>query len=193
MTRVIIFIDGSNFYHLCNDSLGTNNIEFGAFCKKLCDGRDLVQIRYYNAAQKQQTAPVAYKNQQKFFARIRKIEKLVIILGKLKKRGIKCPICQDLIKTCPLCKHIIFNLVEKNTDVNFAIDVVRLAYEDEYDVGILVTGDGDFSGAVKLGQKIGKKFEHARFGFGYSSELNSICDTTILLTPEYFTDCYLSY
>lgn len=187
----MVFIDGSNFYHLCKTSLGTTNIEFGAFANKLCNGRELIEIRYYNAAQNQQINPHAYCEQQKFLARIRLIKNLVVKLGKLKKRPIKCPRCKKIIEKCPLCQDIIFNLVEKNTDVNLAIDIVRLAYENVYDTAIIVTGDGDFSGAVDLARKYKKRIEHARFSFGYSHELNSKCDAEIILEDKFFEGCFL--
>lgn len=180
MSRVVVFIDGSNFYHSCLESLGTTNIHFDKLARRLSDGRDLGQIRYYNAAKIQQIEPEEYKKQQRFFSKIRQIPKLILILGKLKLRHEKCTECGKKTRY----------FVEKNTDVNIAIDMVDLANRDEFDVAILVTGDGDFSGAVRLVRKFGKEVEHARFRTNYSTELNKACNRQIILDDNYLKDCF---
>ena len=43
---------------------------------------------------------------------------------------------------------------EKGVDVSLAIDLVRLTYEQEYDVAIIVSQDWDFGPAVKLAKQI---------------------------------------
>ncbi|MBD3389029.1 MAG: NYN domain-containing protein [Candidatus Altiarchaeales archaeon] len=193
MTRVIVFIDGSNFYHTCKNHLGTSDIEFRAFCDKLAENNTIVEIGYYTAPVSQQTFPERYQTQQKFFSRIRKIPHLKLILGKLRPRNITCPRCRKIIPLCPECKRKIVSHVEKKTDVNFAVDMVALAFEDKYDTGIIVTGDGDFTSAVKLAQKLNKKIIIAHFARGYSSELNQTCDSEIILDADYMEGCYLDY
>jgi len=180
MDRVTIFIDGSNFYHLCSESLGTTRVNFEKFANKLSKDKDLVSIRYYNAAKIQQLEPEGYKHQQRFLSKIRQIEKLEIILGKLKPREMECEFCGKKSRY----------FVEKNTDVNIAIDLVDLAHKNKYDTAILVTGDGDFSGAVRLIKTFGKKVIHARFEINYSSELNKACNRQIILDDEYLKDCF---
>ncbi len=44
--------------------------------------------------------------------------------------------------------------IEKKVDINIAIDVVSLAYEDAYDTAVLVSGDGDFLPVVKKIKRI---------------------------------------
>lgn len=46
--RVIVFIDGSNFYHRLLDVLGHSRIDdYRLFFEKLVQNRDLVRIIYY--------------------------------------------------------------------------------------------------------------------------------------------------
>lgn len=45
---------------------------------------------------------------------------------------------------------------EKGVDVKIAVDMIKLAYEDMYDVAFLVSGDGDLADAVLLVQELGK-------------------------------------
>ena len=180
MERVVVFIDGSNFYHSCVESLGTARIHIGKIANKLSGNRELKAIRYYNAAKIQHLEPDEYRDQQRFFAKIRQFDKLKLILGKLKVRSEKCTHCGKKTRY----------FVEKNTDVNIAIDIVDLAHKDAYDVAILVTGDGDFSGAVKLVRQFGKEVEHARFERNFSTELNQACNRQIILDDEYLEECF---
>ena len=49
--------------------------------------------------------------------------------------------------------------VEKGVDVGIALDLVMGAYEDRWDVGIVVSGDGDLARAGRLVAETGKRFE----------------------------------
>ena len=46
--RVMVFIDGSNFYHVLNQHFSRNDIKFGKFAEKLAGDRELVRTYYYN-------------------------------------------------------------------------------------------------------------------------------------------------
>ncbi len=46
--------------------------------------------------------------------------------------------------------------VEKKVDVAIAVDLVRMAYEDRYDVAYLLSADADYVTAVKEAQRLGK-------------------------------------
>jgi hypothetical protein len=52
---------------------------------------------------------------------------------------------------------------EKGVDVSLATDLIRLTYEQQYDVAIIVSQDWDFGPAVKLAREIsqvqGRKLE----------------------------------
>lgn len=63
---------------------------------------------------------------------------------------------------------------EKGVDTQIAIEMVRCAWENLYDVGVLVTEDKDFVPAVDYLKGKGIKFLHARFpNFGF--ELRKHC------------------
>ena len=67
MERLVIFIDGSNFYHGLKEEMGKAGIDFATFISMLCGERQLVRAYYYNAAVNQQSNPQQYKAQQRFF------------------------------------------------------------------------------------------------------------------------------
>ena len=49
--RVMVFIDGSNLYHVLNQHFSRNDIKFGKFAEKLAGDRELVRTYYYNIKQ----------------------------------------------------------------------------------------------------------------------------------------------
>ena len=62
-----------------------------------------------------------------------------------------------------------------------ATDLIRGAYEDLYDVAIIVSGDEDFIPAIKLSQKNNKKVINAFFPKSSSYLLRNCCDGSINL------------
>jgi uncharacterized LabA/DUF88 family protein len=56
-------------------------------------------------------------------------------------------------------KKISHRPYEKKVDVKIAIDMVSYAYEDAYDIGILVSGDGDFLPVIKKVKSLKKQVE----------------------------------
>ncbi|MGH9861489.1 MAG: NYN domain-containing protein [Candidatus Acidiferrales bacterium] len=65
-----------------------------------------------------------------------------VVFGKLKRRDVRCRLCGGVF-TKP---------EEKQTDVNIAIELLRLAVADRYDKAILISGDTDLLPAVKAVQ-----------------------------------------
>lgn len=63
-------------------------------------------------------------------------------------------------------KKISHRPYEKKVDVKIAIDMVSYAYEDAYDTGILVSGDGDFLPVIKKIKTLNKEVE--LWAFNYS-------------------------
>ena len=139
MKKVMIYIDGSNFYFSVKRKFKCK-IDIEKFCKKLVGENNLVEIKYYIAPVEQFSNPEMYANQQSFFDKLREIKNLNIIFGRLEKRK------RDG-KTY---------FVEKATDVNLALDLVLDAQANLYDEAFLISNDGDFSGAVNA---VIKRFE----------------------------------
>lgn len=184
--KVVIFIDGSNFYHGLKSNHSKTTIDFEKLANKLSQGRKLIRTYYYNAPVNQSEEPARYQSQQKFFSFLHRVPYLETTLGRLVKR--------ERINTCSKCKHedkIIFHN-EKGIDVNIAADMLIMAFKNLYDTAILISGDGDFDKAIKGVKDIGKHVENAYFNRGHSNQLMKICDKFIELNAEYLKDCWLA-
>ena len=169
--RVAIFVDGSNFYHSVKEMLGLhdNQIAFAKLIGLLRQTRLLIGTYYYNASLDRGYNEEVYWKQQKFFGELRKIPDFHVVLCNIRK--IKRPDGK-------------IEFAVKGDDIYLATDMLSFAYENKYDVAVLVSGDGDFVPAIKKVQKLGKRVENAYFSANRSDFLKSVCNTSILLDKE---------
>ncbi len=163
--RVVIFIDGSNFYHSTKKLKIVNKVNFQKLINELIGDRKLVKVFYYNAPLDISANPKIYWNQQKFFNVLRKIPKFKVIICKLRKTKRKGEIKYEV----------------KGDDTHLVSDFVGEAYENFYDTAIIVSGDEDFISPIKRVKKLGKKIENAYFSLSSSYNLRNACDYSIKL------------
>ena len=139
---VEVFVDGPNF-HLAQQQEGIHvRVDLNLLARRLSKGFRLVKLNYY-------TSPLpnagtsSYRAQQRFFAQIARSARIELVLGRNEPR---------IDRLSGRRYH-----VEKETDVNLAVDMVVGAYRDRYDVAMLVAGDTDYVRAVQALQERGKK------------------------------------
>lgn len=66
------------------------------------------------------------------------------------KSSPKCPQCYAEITHCPHCSERIKGSAEKGVDTLIATDMIRLAWEEAYDIAVLATLDADLIPAVEF-------------------------------------------
>ena len=164
--RVAIFIDGSNLYHALRSSFRRYDINFTEFASKLCGSRRLFRTYYYNVLQDPIQRPDAHREQQEFLDILRKTLYLEVRLGSTK-------IAQGIP-------------VEKGMDIMLATDLLYFAWNDFYDVALLVSGDSDFAYALQAVKNMGKHVEVAYFESGVSKDLLNVADNRHLLDRGFF-------
>jgi uncharacterized LabA/DUF88 family protein len=171
MKRVAVFIDGNNFYFGLKRVYGNEkdaiNFNFEKFCNFISGNRELTDIFYYNAPLDITQDPDKYKNQQRFFDKLRRVQKMHLVLCKLLKRRIS-----GTDK---------FFYVLKEDDIHMAGDMIKGAFKDSYDIAVLVSGDGDFVPAVRIVREEGKEVENIYFKKSASTNLKQNCDTSFML------------
>jgi uncharacterized LabA/DUF88 family protein len=169
-----VFIDGANFYNACRENLGgRTDVSFGSFAAFLVgSGRSLVRTYYYACALPPDHDPDARKSQQRFFTALQHVPYTELRYGKLVKRDVECPACNDRRA----------RYQEKGVDMRIGVDMLAGASTNLYDVGILVSGDGDLVEAVRAVKNLGKHVELATFAKGRSFELASAADVITELT-----------
>lgn len=162
--RAAIFIDGSNLYHnLKRYKIKTN---FENIVKKIETKREIVDIFYYTALLDKSIDEKRYNSHKSFLDKIKQIPNFNIVLCNLRRM---------------MLEDGKIDFAIKGDDVHLATDLIKGAYENLYDIAIIVSGDADFIPAIKLAQKNGKKVINAFFPKSSSYQLRNCCNGSINL------------
>ena len=132
MANVMIFIDGSNLHWGIvgyNKENHTNlRIDYNKLIQLLLKGRTLIRVIYYCSS------PLPPNPSQ------------IRFLGYLRSLSIQVIEKPLKVRHDPSTK--IDHYVEKGVDVALAIDLIGMAWENAYDVAVVVSGDADYRGPV---------------------------------------------
>jgi len=174
MKRIAVFIDGNNFYFGLRKLYGKNkNLKtfgFEKFSKFLAGKGKVVAIYYYNALLDKEHNPEKYESQKEFFEKLKQIPDFHLVLCKLLKRNIT-----GTDK---------FYYIIKEDDIHMAVDMVENACDDNFDLAVLVSGDGDFVPAVRSVKKKNKIVRNIYFKNSSSRTLKDFCDESLELTKD---------
>lgn len=167
--RVIILIDGSNFYHYAKE-LGFQlpiQFDYEGLGEKLADGREIVSATYYigkvRAKEKDEHSQRLRSNQQRLMAWLARCGWNIEFGHMMKNQGI---------------------FHEKGVDVHIAADLLRGAYKNTYDSAILVSSDTDLIPAIQYVREEGKRLEYVGFAHRPSYGLIKNSTLTKTLTKE---------
>lgn len=137
--RVIAYIDGFNLYFGINEAGLT-------YCKwlniktlithLLLDDQELVGVKYFTS--RINNEPEKQKRQNTFIEAI-ETTGISIFYGNFIREAVECS----------RCGKIWSNSNEKMTDVNIATNLLIDAFQDKYDVAILISGDSDLVPPIK--------------------------------------------
>ncbi|MSU55903.1 MAG: NYN domain-containing protein [Candidatus Taylorbacteria bacterium] len=175
--RVILFIDGNNFYYKLKDITAEKkeilkllDFDYASFARNLIKSNTLAEIRYYVGAIRRQSGPnkekseKLYASQQKLIAKLQQ-QHIAVILGNL-------------------IQHPDKSFHEKGVDVRIAVEMIRLARENKYDIGYLLSSDTDLVPAVEEVRSFNKRVVYVGVSKGQSFGLTKASNNTILLRDE---------
>ncbi|MFT4261006.1 MAG: NYN domain-containing protein [Candidatus Woesearchaeota archaeon] len=171
MERISVYIDGANFFgglRTINSKYTDFKFDFYKYINHITSNKKLVSVKYYNASLKQNINPDLFKNQQKFFERLRNYKHYTVIL------------CKRQSRNGPDGEY--FSI--KGDYIHLAIDMLNDAWENKFDKAILISGDGDFSPLVKYVKKKSKKVESHHFKENISLDLAKNCDSNIIIDKK---------
>jgi len=159
----MIFVDGSNLYGstMTYDKSAPAKIDFELFSAQLikaCKAESYEGTYYYCSYAP--TLPGQTAEQKEGLNRLMKFyEAIEYKTGYTVKKSVR-KVRETHCKKCD-AKTII--TVEKGTDSSLITDMLSLAWEDAFDIAILVSDDADFRPAVEFLRGKGKKVYHATF------------------------------
>jgi uncharacterized LabA/DUF88 family protein len=163
MSRVCVFIDGSNLYFALKRNNKMTRVDYYQFSLALAGkDRKLVRTFYYNATFDSAHFSDKAKSQQSFFDSLDRTPYLELRLGRIiqNREG---------------------HRMEKGVDVRMAGDMVYYAARDFYDTAIVVTEDQDFAPAMGLVKDLGKHVELAAFPDAQNREMVRAADRVLAL------------
>lgn len=173
--RAFVFIDGSNFYFRLHDlraeipgKFSLLEFDYRRFAEWLVKPNELVEIRYYVGALKRKNSSEKsermYADQQKLLARLQQ-QSVSVTLGQL-------------------IQHPDRSFHEKGVDVRLAVEMIRFARADEYDIAYLLSSDTDLVAAIEEVRSFGKKVQYVGIAKGQSFGLTKVADDVRLLRPD---------
>jgi uncharacterized LabA/DUF88 family protein len=176
LPKLEIFIDGTNFFLSClNDGI-PYHVDLNLLANQLGRGFHFGKLRYYTSPMPH-TDNQAYRRQQKFFEQLQRSRRIELVLGRHEPRTDRYGQRYH---------------VEKETDVNLAVDMVTGAYEDRFDVAMLVAGDTDYVRAIRAVQARGKRVVWCHLpGQRHTHQLAQLCDEKRELTEKFLRTCSL--
>src|SRR2546426_4815283 len=141
--RAVAFIDGQNLFNAAKKAFGYTypNYDILALCKAVClnAGWELTQIRFYTGI------PDSSDRRHAFW-----VAKLAA-MGRQSIHVCSRPLryLNKVVKLADGSEQAILVGEEKGIDVRIAIDVIRMAHHQEYDVAIVFSQDQDLAEAAK--------------------------------------------
>lgn len=181
MERVIAFIDGFNLYHSIAEDPAYRKykwLDLRKLVELLVPPGDLHEIYYFTALALWDPEKA---NRHKIYIRALESAGIRVVYGQFKRRD----------RFCPKCRTDYTAHEEKQTDVNIAIHLLKLAIEDRYDTALVLSGDSDLIPSVKA---VKSTFASKRIGVVIpigrrAEELKMECDFHIKLREKNLAKC----
>jgi uncharacterized LabA/DUF88 family protein len=155
--RIIIFFDARNIKS-SSEMMTDWLFSYSGFIDYFARNAHVVRSYFYDAS----PHPTQYTNaRKKFYSHLRSLGTSL----RLKELDPKHP-------------------TQKGVDIYLTADMISLAYEDAYDVALIVSGDGDYKALVDLVKSKGKKVWVASFSASLSNALREVADKIILIENQ---------
>ena len=161
MKKILVLIDGFNFYHRLKDYQYKYKecvkwLSYPRLIMQYFDNYSDYEFEYiYFSAKADFRGDDVVQRHEKYIEALN-LDNVKVVLGQFKKKEInrckcneRCIGCKGHQDKTPLIKH-----EEKNTDVNIAITLLEKALKKEYDKCYILSSDSDFNSAIKRAKEV---------------------------------------
>lgn len=152
-----IFFDGQNLYRSAKTAFGYNypNYDIKLLSERVCMIKDwdLTGIYFYTGVPDPQDNPFWHGFWSRKIAHMGRLG-INIFTGKLRynNEAFRCPSCNA--EYTSLVGH------EKGVDVQIALDIIRLAHDQKFDIAVIFSQDQDLAGLVDQVRMIANEKHH---------------------------------
>lgn len=200
MKKVSFFIDGFNLYHALNDYSFKGQYIYRKYkwlnlyelAKIYLNDDEIIEkIFYFSSFAKWDNAKL--NRHKQYINALKTTNKVEFIEGNFKKRHIKCQ----------KCGFIIFKPEEKQTDVNIALYLLKMAFKKEFDIAILLTADSDLIpliNTIKEIRDIYNELNHIKIGIlppikreNQCKDLIKLCDFNKTMKENHLKNSQFPY
>lgn len=169
----MVFIDGNNFEAAVNNLYGCQTkINYNKLAEEICKNENgfLQRLYYYTAKSSRDKAKAS--GTEKFADYLnKKVPKCIAKVGFLSYKGMD--------------KEGNEIYEEKGTDVNIAVDMVSLAFQNAYDEAVLLSADTDYEPAINTVRNCGKNVTVGLVDQQKGGFIKDLCDQNIILKREF--------
>ncbi len=171
----LVVIDGSNFYHRAKDLFPIKHLTDFNYLKLIQDvtgGTDnnieycIGEIKRDPASPKSEDL---YREQQ-------------VLFYALEKQGI------TIKKGFMLKTNGVYS--EKGVDVRIAVDILRGALKNEYNICYVISSDTDLIPAIKEARDVGKQIIYVGFEGIVSRAMSLNCSKSVIISKKMLDACY---
>lgn len=203
--RAMVFIDGNNWYYaLKGIGVHSGRLNYPKIAGELAVGRSVCAVRYYVG---RVSSPLRLVEEQDRVLAVLEGQGVEVFLGKIQRNpmsesskrqrarlraafaGREQEVPADLMETIDsFCSVHPPEFVEKQVDTRIAVDLVDLAYRNQYDVAYLLSADADFIPAVEVARRLGRRVFAVAPSGGH--ELRNAATGFIKVSAEWFEGLY---
>ena len=135
--RLGIYIDGRNIWHGCEAVGIPQDVDPWKLGALVVPGARIQQVNYYDCPLDQTKSPAEYADQRRFIAYLRSRPDAQVRLGRRGRRAGG-------------------QVVHKGVDTELTTDIIVGAFNDQYDIALVVSADGDFADPIYAVRGLGK-------------------------------------
>lgn len=147
--RTYVYIDAFNLYYGCLKGTPYRWLDVAELCRLLLPKNDVQRIKYFTAHVGERAgSPNQPLRQQLYLRALSTLPTVEVYLGHYLSHEVSMPLAHPPSRGSRFVRVI--KTEEKGSDVNLATHLISDAYEDKFDIAVLVTNDSDLLSPVKL-------------------------------------------
>jgi uncharacterized LabA/DUF88 family protein len=141
-----IYVDAFNLYYGCLRGTPFKWLDVAMLCKVLLPRDTIHRIKYFTAVVEARSEDPGQRLRQQFYLRaLATIPNLSIYYGHFLSHAVSMPLAAN-----PKSKVIVIKTEEKGSDVNIATELLVDAFNDDFDLAVVVSNDSDLLAPIKV-------------------------------------------
>lgn len=147
--KTFVYVDGFNLYFGSIKGTPHKWLNIRQLCEMLLPRNDVERIKYFTAkVSARPSNPNAPVNQEAYLRALRTLPNFETYFGHFLTHTVKMPLAHPV---AGLPRYVdVIKTEEKGSDVNLATQLLNDAHLGRFDVAVVVSGDSDLLGPVKI-------------------------------------------